>query len=246
MTAPEGAAMPLLDHFRPPLVDRRDWHSFHHAWAAQLAGDLNDQTPDEFFAEPNVKFGIEIDVGTFEEPQAGVGGPGGWSPPAADAEFPFLLTDAVAAVEVYRQFGGRVLCGVVELVSPANKDRPASHAAFVSKCETFLRAGVGVVVVDVVTERHADLHALILERSGAGRPPLGSDLYAAAYRPTGTSPDGRLAVWERPLAVGEPLPSLPLWLPVGLCLEVRLEETYQRTLRQLKIRPPQPAASSSG
>jgi hypothetical protein len=59
--------MVLLDHFRPPLSSRRHWHAFHNAWATYLATDLNQKLPEGFFAEPNVQFGIEIDVAAFEE-----------------------------------------------------------------------------------------------------------------------------------------------------------------------------------
>ena len=52
--------MPLMDHFHPPLSERRQWHAFHHAWATFLAADLNRQLPKGYFAEPNVQFGIEI------------------------------------------------------------------------------------------------------------------------------------------------------------------------------------------
>lgn len=38
------------------------------------------------------------------------------------------------------------------MTSPANKDRPAHHEAFVSKCETYLQAGAGLLIVDVVTD----------------------------------------------------------------------------------------------
>ena len=62
--------MPLLDHFHPPLSERRQWHSFHHAWATVIAFDLNRQLPEGYFADPNVKFGIEIDVTAFEEEYA--------------------------------------------------------------------------------------------------------------------------------------------------------------------------------
>jgi hypothetical protein len=44
-----------MDHFRPPLSERRHWHAFHHAWATFLAADLNRQLPEGYFAEPNVQ-----------------------------------------------------------------------------------------------------------------------------------------------------------------------------------------------
>ena len=60
--------MPLLDHFHPPLSDRRDWHSFHHAWATAIAVDLNRTLPPDYFAEPFIQYRLEIDVATLEEP----------------------------------------------------------------------------------------------------------------------------------------------------------------------------------
>ena len=127
--------MPLLDHFHPPLSDRRDWHSFHHAWATILAVELNRILPEDYFAAPSVQFGIEIDVATFETSAAAraSNGPGtsSWSAPAPTATLPLtLLTDSVEVL-VYYTFGGRILAAAIELVSPANKDRPAHRDAFV-------------------------------------------------------------------------------------------------------------------
>jgi hypothetical protein len=67
---------PLQDHFHPPLSIRRHWHAFHNAWATYIASDLNRRLPEGYFAEPNVQFGIEIDVAAFEaaEEVEGVGG----------------------------------------------------------------------------------------------------------------------------------------------------------------------------
>ena len=59
--------MPLRDHFRPPLSLRRHWHAFYNAWATYIAADLNRRLPSGYFAEPNVQFGIEVDVAAFEE-----------------------------------------------------------------------------------------------------------------------------------------------------------------------------------
>jgi hypothetical protein len=52
------------------------------------------------------------------------------------------------------------------------------------------------------------------------------DLYAAAYR-TLREPLGlRLETWAYGLIVGEPLPTLPLWLQEDLCLPLDLEASY--------------------
>jgi hypothetical protein len=228
--------MPLHDHFRPPLSERRQWHSFHQAWATALAIDLNRQLPPGYFADPNVEFNIEIDVAAFEEAKADAAFTS-WTPPAPTLTAPLtLITDTVEVV-VYSAEAGPLLVGAMELVSPANKDRPATRDAFVSKCASYLQQAIGLIVADAVTSRRADLHAELLARvGGLAVPP--SDLWAAAYRPTQVDSQVQLEVWHQPLALGQPLPILPLWLKNGPCLKVDLEATYLRTLQDLRMLGP--------
>ncbi len=230
--------MPLLDHFRPPLDSRRNWHAFHNAWATFIASDFNARLPEGYFAEPNVQFGIEIDVAAFGEagPAPGERPGEGWTPPAPLATIPLaIMTDSVE-VAIFASEGGPVLAGALELVSPANKDRRADRDAFTSKCAAYLQAGVGVVVVDVVTDRGGDLHAELMARLFApGAASSGGPLYAAAYRPVGREGQVELDIWREALALGGPLPVLPLWLKGGLCLPVDLGATYDRTRRELRM-----------
>src|SRR2546423_1908133 len=111
--------MPLLDHFHPPLSERRHWHSFHNSWATYLSSQLNG-----------------------------------------------------------------VLPGV-----------------------------------------------------GAGDPGPGPSLYGSAYRPLERNGATMVDVWLEPLAVGQRLPTLPLWPRGGLCLPVELEATYERTCVEQRIQP---------
>ncbi len=126
---------------------------------------------------------------------------------------------------------GASLAGAIELVSPANKDRPAHREAFVSKCETYLNDGLRVVLGDVVTTRGGNLHGDLLARLLASDEGFNGDLYASAYRP---GPDG-LDIWRGPLALGASLPVLPLGLRGGPCLPVDLGATYDRTRRELRM-----------
>jgi hypothetical protein len=228
--------MPLLDHFHPPLSERRHWHSFHNSWATYLSSQLNTLLPSGYFAEANVQFGVEIDVAAFEEP-GGAGAPPGWMPPPPAASHPFEMAEVVVEVGIFSRSGGPQLAGAVELVSPANKDRPLHRDAFVSKCVTYLQAGVGLVLVDVVTERPADLHRELLVRLGIADPGLGSALSGSAFRPVEREGKSLLDVWQEALALGQPLPTLPLWLRGGLCLPVELEATYERTCVEQRIQP---------
>jgi hypothetical protein len=229
--------MPLYDHFQPPLSLRRHWHAFHNAWSTYLASYLNEQLPSGYFAEANVQFGIEIDVATWEEVGPAPGDTvAGWSAPAPTQTVPVTLLGDVVEVLVFDREGGPTLVGAIELVSPANKDRPEHRDAFVSKCAAYLQQGAGLVVVDVVTSRRLNLHEPLLARLAApGTAPLDADLYAVAYRLVERSGEPSLDLWEHALEVGQPLPTVPLWLRGGLCLPVDLGATYERTCREQRI-----------
>jgi hypothetical protein len=243
--------MALQDHFRPPLSVRRHWHAFHNAWATYISSDLNQRLPEGYFAEANVQFGIEIDVATFEEagmeatrPTAsseGIDYPPtesstGWSIPAPTHTVPMAILTDTMEVLVFNQEAGPTLAGAIELVSPANKDRPAHRDAFVSKCAAYLQQGVGLVVVDVVTDRRANLHDELLARLHAfGVVPWEAELYVVSYRPVQHAGQPSLDMWQEPVVVGSSLPTMPLWLRGHLCFPVDLEATYNRTCREQRI-----------
>ena len=233
--------MPLLDHFHPPLSERRHWHAFHNSWATYLSAKLNSLLPEGYFAEANVQYGIEIDVAAFDESNTAapvaVTSAGVWTSPPPQARLPLTLTEAVVEVGIFSRSGGPQLAGAVELVSPANKDRPAHRDAFVSKCATYIQSGIGLVIVDVVTDRTADFHSELLQRIGCDDPDSGPALSASAYRPVDRGGKSFLECWQEPIVVGQRLPRMPLWLRGGLCLPVELEETYERTCVEQRLRP---------
>jgi hypothetical protein len=243
--------MPLLDHFRPPLSETRKWEGFHSHWASSIAAQLNaGLLPPRHFAEPQVSHGrIEVDVATERISANGTGsGPaapttGGvatlaapaWSPPA-----PSLEMDAVFAAEftvlVLNTEAGPTLVGAIELVSPSNKARPAARRAFAMKCLNYLNAGIGLILVDVVTERRANLHDEMAGLTlGSAAPFPGTPAtYAAAYRPFRRGEEAKVSVWPVGLSVGGALPVLPLWLrelaePVRVDLEAAYTEARQRS-----------------
>lgn len=231
--------MALLDHFHPPLKGRRHWHSFHHAWASTIAFDLNRRLPDGWFAEPNVQFGIEVDVATFDNTQKAFAATAAvafssWSPPTPARSIPFPLVTDKVEVNIFDSTAGPILAGAIELISPANKDRPASRDAFISKCQAYLQDGIGLILVDVVTERSGNLHKELLSKLD-DTTDMASDLYASSYRVVEKSGQINLDFWEEPLQIGKTLPTLPLWLHGNLCLPIDLEATYQRTCLAIRI-----------
>jgi len=240
--------MPLLDHFHPPLSLERPWEGIHSTWASTIATQLNqDQLPAEYFAMPLVTVGggVQVDVGTFQSGEQQESAPGGvatqlWAPPQPplSAVVDFVSLD-VYEVRVMQQMGGPQLRAAIELVSPANKDRASHRRAFAVKCAGYLQQGVAMVIVDVVTERTANLHAELVEILGLAQPLAWcspSHLYVVAYHPTQSADEQRLEAWPEALAVGAALPTMPLWLSEELCLPLALEESYRATCAALRIR----------
>ncbi len=140
-------------------------------------------------------------------------------------------------MEVLTDDGDPRVAAAIELVSPRNKDRPRARAAFAAKCADCLGRGCGVVVVDVVTTRRADLQADLLamleadpavEASGA--------LSAVSYRPVVRDGDGQLLAWPAALEVGRPLPTVPLWLGADLAVPLDLEASHSAACVDLRIR----------
>jgi hypothetical protein len=235
--------MPLLDHFHPPLHGPRRWEGFHHAWATYVAAQLNqDILPPEYYAESEISVGpeLEIDVATKELTDAGNGGTAVWSParPKISAKVDFAHLDSYE-IRVYQDLGGAELRAAIELVSPSNKDREGSRRTFAAKCAGYLQHGIGVVIVDVVTARSANLHAELFDvldvktRRATWQSP--TSLYAVAYRAVTVRKKPRVEAWPERLALGERLPVMPLWLSLDLCVPVRLEESYRTTCRSLRI-----------
>src|SRR5262249_17234890 len=134
--------------------------------------------------------------------------------------------------------GGPTLVAAVELVNPGNKDRPETRRAFAAKCATYLHEGIGLVVIDVVTERRGNLHNDLIELMDVGdqyRLGDGTDLYAVAYRPVRREQVERIDAWTAPLAVGQSLPVLPLALGNRLSLPLDLEAAYMDACQRSRL-----------
>lgn len=240
--------MGLRDHFRPPLHPLHHWESFHSNWATRIADALNERwLPRDFLAEEHTHAGthLEIDVATFERTAAASVAhlsdasrelSPSWRPPEAHHRAPLAVPDAFE-VRVLADTGGATLVGVIELVSPANKDRPEQRRAFATKCAGFLHQGVSVVVLDVVTTRAANLHNEIVATLGADHARMGDDvaLYGAAYRPVVRDGETEVDVWCVRCEVGAALPVLPLRLRGDLFVPVDFESTYQEACRRRRI-----------
>lgn len=236
--------MPLRDHFHPPLDRKTSWDVLHGQWPAMMVMQLNSHLPPQYVAGPLVHLGseIEIDVGSFETgfSPAQVGGNGEtWRLPEPNVavETELLKVDNYE-VQIYDEKHNRRLVAAIEIISPSNKDRPETRQVFVAKCEALLRKGVSVAIVDLVTAKDFNLYTDLLDLIGQQDLTLGESppsIYAAACRWT---PRGRkhvLETWSHTLQVGQPLPTLPIWLAENYHVPLDLEACYEETCRVLRI-----------
>ena len=243
--------MPLRDHFRPPVEKRHSWDELHGMWPMIIVQKLFPQLPDGFVGASGVNLGtaFEIDASTYEqdEPVAAPmpSGSGGVAVVAHAPPQPTLTLETELPdqdeyeVRIYDDRHGRLLVAAIELISPANKDRPESRRAFVGKVAALLQRNVCVSLVDVVTIRDFNLYADLLQFIGGNDPALGIEppcLYAVTMRGR-KRPRRRslLESWYYPMRLGQPLPTLPIWLDVDLSITLELESSYEETCRFLRI-----------
>lgn len=242
--------MPLRDRFHSPTSTASSWERVHGQWPAMMVLALNRILPANYVAGPRVHHGafVEVDVAAYERDQVTAASPAGdvdggvataaWAPtqPTLTVETDPPDTDEYE-VRIYDIDAGDRLVAAVELVSPANKDRDEHRRRFVAKCAALLHSGVSVAIVDPVTERRANLYRELLDWLGRPESPPASvsPLYAAACRYREGIPRWRFETWDHPLEVGQPLPTLPLWLSDELAVPLELEATYEATCLALRI-----------
>jgi hypothetical protein len=214
---------------------------------------LRRKLPRPYFAEPRVHSGTsaEIDVATFENEGDDVltaedsnvnGGrvaTAVWAPPRPTL---VVATDLPALdvyeVLIYDEKRHSRLVAAVEIVSPANKDRPEHRRTFAAKCAGLLQERVSVVILDVVTTRTQNLYRELLELIGQSDPSLSPEsppLYTAACRMTKRDNKWLLETWTQSLVLGQPLPTVPLWLADNLAVPLELEESYEQSCGILNI-----------
>lgn len=232
--------MPMHDW---ALVDAGIFHSFHTTWIGELTIRLNaGLLPPDFYALGEQVAGrIGPDVLTLREPEAdGNGfdpefeeGQGGLAVALAP---PKVLLTARAEEETYtkkqrrltiRHASGDRIVALVEIISPGNKQSQHDFDSLVDKSLGALNRGIHLLLIDPQPPSPRDpqgLHsALWMRLTGKGYiPPASKDRTLAAY----SAGLGKTAYVE-PIAVGQTLPEMPLFLTEERYINVPLEATYQ-------------------
>lgn len=230
--------MPIHDWTR---VGAGLFHHFHQNWITVLAGALNQGglPPDYFALAEQVSGGPIPDVVTLHNgtPAQEAGGSGGTAVALATAPVQARYIRR-ADVENYARKANRVavhhplgrVVAVIEIVSPGNKSSQNGLRAFVTKAVELLDQGVHLLVVDLFPpNENRDAHGLhraIWDQFEDDDfvPPPDKPLTVAAY-----SGGPSKVAYVEPVAVGDVLPSLPLFLEPAIYVPTPLEATYQAT-----------------
>jgi hypothetical protein len=235
--------MPVHDWTR---VEAGIFHDFHTVWIGEIRSALNEGLlPKGYYALTEQHAGRLIaDVLTLHvSPQSAAPLP---LPPetggTALAEAPPRVRHRETLDELalsrrrtlaVRHVSGHRLVALLEIVSPANKDRPEHVADFASKAVAALDVGVHLLVVDLFPPGDHDpqgIHGIIRQRLGGPDEPYplpAAEPFTLASYAAGP----RIEMFVEHLAVGGVLPEMPLFLRPDRYVQVPLEETYQEAFR---------------
>lgn len=225
-------------------VDAGVYHHFHNFWISRLSDALNHGVlPSEYYALVEQHAGqyvpdiLTLHAGPAEPPPGRKAAPkrsnGGLltvteSPPRVREQLTATTYRTLRRTLAIRHTSGHRLVAVVEITSPANKDRPNAVTELVWKIVDLLHHGVHVLLVDVIPRGRYDragLHPLIwAELDGvSSRRPATEPVVLASY----VAAQPMRAYVER-VQFGEELPQMPVFLTSEHYVPLPLETTFQQ------------------
>src|SRR5207249_1870815 len=119
-----------------------------------------------------------------------------------------------------------------------NKDRATERRGFAAKCASYLYQGISLIVIDIVTHRRGNLHnemLRVMEAAEGLHLPTDVSLCATAYQPMRRDSSDQISIWHSRLALGQPLPVLPLGLRADLVIPVDFEATYAEVCHRKRL-----------
>ena len=236
--------MPVHDWTR---VDAGTFHAFHTSWITHLMEALNaGLLPKGYYAlSEQVATRIQTDVLMLRSPQPKL--------PRVTTNGGVAVAEAPPHVRlslrpnpqrrprrsvrrgrhlVIRHVSGHQEVALIEIVSPANKGRLAHVREFAEKVVRSLESGVHVLLLDLLPATSHDPHGLhgavwSYFDTAPYEPPADGPLMLASYAWDGAEPEAFL----EPVAVGQPLIDMPLFLTAERYVNVPLEATYLAAYR---------------
>ena len=216
------------------------FHHFHQQWVGAICNALNaGSLPMGFYALLEQHAAALIpDVVTLErtpatgmtrEPKGGIAV--AQAPPktrfvseASDEEIYAAKADRIV---IYNPLGDVV--SIIEVVSPGNKNSRHAIRSFVDTTVDFLRQGIHVLIIDLFPPSRRDpqgIHRVVWDeiREEPFELPPDKPLTLVAY-----SAGVPKKAFVEPVAVGDPLPDMPVFLDTGTYINAPLEATYLGT-----------------
>jgi len=212
------------------------FHAFHFQWIASLSTTLNSGClPADYYALPEQHSAesvpdvltLKISVPTPEMHTGGV---------AVAEPRPKTRIVQTAEADVYAQKANRIVVrhvsgnvvAAIEIVSPGNKSSQSRFDQFLDKALKYIQNSVSFFAIDLFPPTPRDphgLHAAIWEGLGEVCESLPEDkkLTVASYE-TGME----LTAFVEPVAVGDALPDMPLFLDSNRYVTVPLQATYDQ------------------
>jgi hypothetical protein len=229
--------MPIHDWTR---VDAGIFHHFHHSWIEEIQRSLNrGLLPREYYAlAEQITGNLGPDLLTLCRPVFGSlsvesqPSSGGIDVVTAPPKVRFHARTEVdlyarkAKAVVIRHRSHHRIIAMVEIVSPGNKSSQSELSAFVRKAEQILLSEIHLLIVDLFPPGSRDPQGLHRAIWGVGRE---GDFALPDDKPlTCVSYVGYpcVEVFLEPVAVGDPLPEMPLFLTPEVYVPLPLDATY--------------------
>lgn len=240
--------MPVHDWTR---VDAGIFHDFHHAWIEEIKRALNRGIlPPAYYAlAEQHAAGFGPDVLTLQGDRNGDADDDGGPAPASTGgvllAVPRLQPIAETDMAFYRRkkkliavrhVSGDRLIAVVEVVSPGNKASRNPLRSFIDKAAELLERRIHLLILDLFPPGRRDpqgIHAEIWEEIAGQEYTAAADktLTLAAYESGLT-----IRAYVVPVAVGDVLTDMPLFLEPEKAVEVPLEATYNAAFAEVPRR----------
>lgn len=237
--------MPMHDWTR---VEAGIFHAFHHDWITEIGRALNGGVlPHDYYALPEQQaagFGpdvLTLQTGSALDDEADPSGgtatmvqarPETKFTAETDAEFYRRKKSSV----VVRHVSGDRIVAMLEIVSPGNKAGAHAMRAFVEKACDLLEHRIHLLIVDPFPPGPRDphgIHTAIWEQvqDEPFKPPEDKPLTLVAYECGLTT-----RAYIEPVACGDPLPDMPLFLEPQGHVRVPLEATYNTAFEAMPRR----------
>ena len=213
-------------------VDAGIYHAFHHSWIEEVHRALLKRLPPDYYSLPEQQAaGFGPDVFALKNDDDDLPSSGGTATLARPKTKMFQESASEfyhrkrKSVVIHHVSGDRIVA-MVEIVSPGNKNLAHGLQSFVKKARELLRQKIHLLIGDPIPVGKRDphgLHAVIFEdfQDDPLQLPAETPFSLFSYEC-----DDTIRTYLEPLAVGDLLRDMPIYLYPSMYVEVPLEANY--------------------